>query len=331
MSRYLVTGGGGFVGAGICRALIRQGHSVKAIARGDYPELQAAGVQFYRCDLGEDLDILKKALEGVTGVFHVASKVDSWGSREEFYKTNVLGTQNVIAACRQAGVRNLVYTSTPSVVECGSNLVNGDESIPYPKSFDALYPETKALAEREILAANGASLRTISLRPHLIWGPGDTHLVPMILERARLGRLVKIGAGDNLVDVTYIDDCVNAHLAAMDALVRGRSEAAGKAYFISQGEPVRLWDWINSLLAMHGLPPVTKSVNYYLAMTIAGAMELVAAYSAGRYRPLFTRFLVRQMARSHYFKIDQARALLDYSPQYSIARAYQTYQQALAA
>lgn len=331
MSTFLVTGGGGFVGAALCRALKRQGHGVIAVARGNYPELEASGIRFIKCDISADLSGLIRACAGVSGVFHVASKVDSWGDRAEFYSTNVKGTENVIAACKAARVRHLVYTSTPSVVECGRDLVNCDESLGYPARFDAFYPETKAIAEKLVLGADSIEFGTVSLRPHLIWGPGDTHLVPMIIERAKLGRLVKIGAGENLVDVTYIDDCVNAHILAMEALMRGRAGVAGRAFFISQGEPVRLWDWVNSLLGMHGMLPVTKRVNYYVALSVAGLMEFLAGVSGGRYKPLFTKFLVRQMAKTHYFSIAAARAAFGYAPQYTIARAYETYRQALAA
>lgn len=331
MSTFLVTGGGGFVGAALCRALQRQGHGVVAVARGNYPELEASGVRLVRCDISRDLEGLTAACAGVSGVFHVASKVDSWGKRNEFFSTNVTGTENVIAACRAAKVRNLVYTSTPSVVECGRDLINGDESLPYPTKFDAYYPETKAIAEKVVLGVNSNELRTVSLRPHLIWGPGDTHLVPMIIERAKVGRLVKIGAGNNLVDVTFIDDCVSAHILAMQALLSGRAGVSGRAFFISQGEPIKLWDWVNSLLEMHGMSPVTKKVNYHLALSVASLMELAAKFSGGSYKPLFTKFLVRQMAKSHYFSIAAAKSALNYAPQYTISRAFSTYRQALAA
>jgi nucleoside-diphosphate-sugar epimerase len=331
LSTFLVTGGGGFVGAALCRALQRQGHSVVAVARGSYPELEATGIRFVKCDISNDIKGLTAACAGVSGVFHVASKVDSWGDRADFFSTNVVGTQNVISACRAAKVKHLVYTSTPSVVECGRNLINGDETLPYPNKFDAYYPETKAIAEKLVLESASNELRTVSLRPHLIWGPGDTHLVPMIIERARIGRLVKIGAGENLVDVTFIDDCVSAHILAMEALMSGRANVSGRAFFISQGEPVKLWDWVNSLLEMHGMQPITRSVNYTVAHAAATLMELAAKVSGGRYKPLFTRFLIRQMAKSHYFSIGAARNAFGYSPQYSISKAYDTYRQAMAA
>ena len=155
--------------------------------------------------------------------------------------------------------------------------------------------------------------------------------MPMILERARAGRLVRIGKGDNLVDVTYIEDCVNAHVLAMKHLESGAPGVAGRAYFISQGEPIKLWDWINELLNIHGLPPVTRSINYGVALTVAGFMETAAKLSFGLYRPLFTKFLIRQMAKSHYFSIQAAQSAFGYVPRYTIASAYSSYRTALAA
>jgi nucleoside-diphosphate-sugar epimerase len=241
-----------------------------------------------------------------------------WGAYEEFFATNVVGTRNIISACHAAGVQNLVFTSSPSVIHDCTDLVGVDESYPYPKHFDAFYPQTKAQAEQEVLAAsNGTTFKTVALRPHLIWGPNDTNLIPTILERARAGRLTRIGAGENIIDVTFIDDCVDAHLLAMAALEEERTAVFGKAYFITQGDPVNMWQWIDDVLRANGLAPVSRSISKGFATALAGIMEAVARglqLFGMRTTPLLTRFLVSEMSTHHYFSIEGARRALGYAP-----------------
>ena len=311
--RCIVTGGGGFLGRALCLELIRQGHQVTSISRGLYPELKDYGVQTVQADLSESLEHLLEIFSGVEVVFHVAANVKLWGRYQEFHRGNVVSTENVIRICQQVGVPYLVYTSSPSVIADGSDLEGVDESIPYPKNYHAYYPMTKAIAERMVLKASNQSLKSLSLRPHLIWGPGDTSLVPAILERARQGRLVQVGAGQNLVDTTYIDDCVDAHLCAWSALAEN-PEAAGRAYFISQGEPVNLWAWIAEILERNNLPPIKKQVSAGLAYAAASILELFARIKPSCPEPMFTRFLVAEMSTSHYFDISAARCLLKYEP-----------------
>jgi nucleoside-diphosphate-sugar epimerase len=322
--RFVITGGGGFVGKALGKALVDRGDQVLSLARSDYPELRELGIETRSVDISSDPKGWLEALTGADGVFHTAAKVDMWGDYQDFLRTNVIGTHNVILACKAAGVRNLAFTSSPSVIHDGKDLKGIDESYPYPKHYDAFYPETKALAEQEVLSANdGIALRTVSLRPHLIWGPGDTNLIPTILERARAGRLTRIGAGDNLIDLTYIDDCVSAHILAMDALISENSRVFGKAYFISQGEPVLMWGWIDDLLARYDLPKVSRSIPKGLAYSIAVVMEGMAKglrCLGIRYTPLLTRFLVSEMATHHYFSIDAARADFGFNPAWSVER-----------
>ena len=323
--RYVVTGGGGFVGKALGKALRSRGHEVVSVSRGDYPELRSLGIETKSVDISSNPAKWRDFFRGVDGVFHTAAKVDMWGDYDAFFRTNVLGTRNLIQVCRDLKIRNFVYTSSPSVIHDGSDLEGIDESYPYPKHFEALYPETKAIAEQEVLAANnGDTLRTVSLRPHLIWGPDDTNLVPTILERARAGKLTRIGAGQNLIDLTFIDDCVSAHILAMEVLERGDSPAHGKAYFISQGEPVNMWAWIDQVLMRNGLPAVKKSISKSLALFIARAMEGAskALSKIGiAYTPLLTEFLVSEMATHHYFSIEAARRDLGYQPSCSIEEA----------
>ena len=235
--KTLVTGGGGFVGQALCRRLRSLGHDVTALGRRPRSAAAGSGISGVVQDLSapDAADKLAGIFAGVDCVFHTAAHVKMWGPREAFARGNLFATQNVIAACRAAGVPKLVFTSSPSVVAADHDLRGIDESQPYPARYRAHYPETKAAAERAVLEAHGPALRTIALRPHLIFGPGDTNLVPTILKRARAGRLVQVGDGRNLVDLTFIDDCVSAHLLAAAALDE-RPSAGGRAYFISQGD-----------------------------------------------------------------------------------------------
>ena len=296
-----------------------------SLSRGAYPDLEAVGVHTKQVDISSNPDSWDALFEGIDGVFHTAAKVDMWGDYEGFYKTNVLGTRNVMAACRRAGVRRLVYTSSPSVIHTGDNLRDADESLHYPKHFHAFYPQTKAQAEQEVLGAdNHGVMHTVALRPHLIWGPNDTNLIPTILERARAGRLTRIGAGENKVDLTFIDDCVHAHILAMKALENSPDIVSGKAYFISQGDPVNMWQWINQVLAVHGLPPVTRSLSTQVAYALAAVMEFGAnalSLIGIKITPLLTRFLVSEMSTDHYFNIIRAKKDLGYAPSCSIADA----------
>jgi nucleoside-diphosphate-sugar epimerase len=314
--KALVTGGGGFLGGAIVRRLVERGDSVRSLSRGDYPDLRALGVETLRGDLA-DREITSRAVEGVDVVFHVAAKAGIWGPRAEFVLANVEGTRNVVEACRVHGIRKLVFTSSPSVVYGGGDLEGVDESTPYPSRFAAFYPETKAEAERIVLARNEPNLATVALRPHLIWGPGDNHLIPRILARAREGTLRKIGKRANLVDSIYIDNAVDAHLLAAERLEPG-SPIAGRAYFLSQGEPWPLWDLVNAILRAAKLPPVERSVPLWAAQTIGFVLETAHRTLRLPGEPRMTRFLAHQLGTAHWFNIDAARRDLGYSPTVSI-------------
>ena len=320
--KAVVTGGGGFVGAALCRRLRDLGHDVTALGRRPATALAADGIRTVIQDLSapEAEAALARLFAGADCVFHTAAHVKMWGPREAFVRGNLRATTNVIAACRTAGVAKLVFTSSPSVVATDHDLRGIDESQPYPRHYTALYPETKAAAERAVLAAHGSELKTIALRPHLIFGPGDTNLVPTILLRARAGRLVQVGAGTNLVDLTFIDDCVAAHVLAATALDE-RPTAGGRAYFISQGTPVRLWEWIGRVLAFHDLPPVRRRLSATTARLLATAAEGVWRTLGLRSDPPLTRFLAEEMATDHYFDITAARQELGYAPSCTVWEA----------
>jgi nucleoside-diphosphate-sugar epimerase len=240
-----------------------------------------------------------------------------WGRRSDFFATNVTGTENVIAACRKHGIRKLVYTSTPSVVHARDDIENGNESLPYPKHFDAYYPESKALAEIAVLAANGPDLATVALRPHLIFGPGDPHLIPRVIASAKAGKLRRVGSRPVKVDVTYIDNAADAHLNAACKLDVG-SACAGKAYFISNGEPVDLWGFIDRVLAESGLPPVNRTVGAWKARLAGRTLEWLYWLLRLSGEPPMTRFVAVQLSTSHWYDISAARRDLGYEPRVSV-------------
>ncbi len=326
--RVLVTGGGGFLGRGICRRLVERGDDVRSIARGEYPELHAMGVEALRGDIA-DADAVLAAAEGCDAIVHTAAKAGDWGSRDSYHRPNVIGTHNVLEACRTHRVGKLVYTSTPSVVHAGGDIEGVDETAPYPDHFEAWYPETKAIAERLVLEANGPSLSTVALRPHLVWGPGDNHLTPKILERGAAGRLRRIGKQPKLIDVVYIDNAVDAHILALDRLEPGAA-CAGKAYFISQGKPVSTWQMIDDLLAAGGLPPTEKRVSLGTALVAGTLIEWAWRLLPLQGDPPMTRFLARQLATAHWYDISAAQRDLGYTPKVSIEEGLERLREHLA-
>lgn len=316
--KALVTGGGGFLGQAIVRGLRKRGSEVRNFSRQAYDALAKLGVEQCRGDLADPVAVAL-AVQGCDVVFHVAARPGIWGAYEEYHQPNVIGTQNVIAACRAHGVPRLVYTSSPSVVFDGRDMEGVDESVPYPSHYEAHYPKTKAMAEQLVRSANDAQLATLSLRPHLIWGPGDNHLLPRLVARARAGQLARIGARPNLIDTVYVDNAADAHLLAAERLFPG-SPVAGKVYFISQGEPVPMWEMVNRLLQAAGAPPVSRTVPVWLAMALAWGFEAKHRITGDPCEPRLTRFVVREMSTAHWFDISAARRDFGYAPAISIAQ-----------
>lgn len=317
MAAILVTGGSGFVGTALCRALSARGHHVRSLQRGDSAELRNLGVTCHRGDIA-DLAAVRAAATGCDAVFHVAAKAGVWGPAADYHRANVVGTENVIQACCELGISKLIYTSSPSVVYHGRNEAGINESTPYPVTYLTDYPRTKAMAERLVLAANCPNLATVALRPHLIWGPGDNHLFPRIVARAKAGRLRRVGDDRNLVDTTYIDNCVDAHLCAFERLQPGAA-CAGKAYFIANDEPCQLWDLINRMLACADLPPVTKSVSATTAYRLGAVLEFAYRWLRLPGEPLMTRFVARQLSTSHWYDLSAAERDLGFVPHVTVA------------
>jgi len=312
-----VTGAGGFLGTALCRYLRAANINVVGFCRGHYPHLQALGVTLIQGDL-QDKQSLIDAMQGCSIVFHVASKAGVWGDKKSYFTPNVLGTENVIEACRINNIKRLVYTSTPSVTFSGEDETNIDESQPYAKQFLNFYGLSKAVAEQKVLQQNTANLKTVALRPHLIWGPYDPHLVPRVIERAKAGKLKLVGKIDKLVDTIYIDNAVYGHLLAAVELNKENSQCAGKAYFLSNDEPILMSTMLNKILSSANLPKVTARISSHLAYLVGTLLEWWYLRTGNTNEPIMTRFVAKQLSTSHYFNISAAKQDFNYQALVSI-------------
>lgn len=317
--KLLVTGGGGFLGQALCRGLVERGHDVASFNRGHYPELEPLGVRQLRGDLA-DRDAVLAAARGVDAIFHNAAKAGAWGSYDSYYAANVTGTQNVLDTCHAHGIGKLVYTSTPSVTHRATHPVEGGtaDTVPYGENFQAPYATTKTIAEKAVLAANNVDLATIALRPRLIWGPGDQQLLPRLVERAKAGRLRFVGDGNNRIDTTYIDNAAQAHFDAFDHLAPGAA-CAGKAYFISNGEPRAVREIVNALLAAAGAPQVTRTIPFRAAYAIGAVCEGLWPLLRLKGEPPMTRFLAEQLSTTHWYSMEPATRDIGYAPKVTVA------------
>jgi nucleoside-diphosphate-sugar epimerase len=326
----LVTGGTGFLGRRLVERLLAAGRAVTVLGRTPAPDLEKRGVRFLRASL-DDAPAVAAACAGIETIFHTAAKVGVWGRYDDFFRTNVLGTRALLDGARRHGVRAFVHTSTPSVVYNGRSLANADESLPLTTACPSPYPLTKAIAEREVLAANSPALRTVALRPHLIWGVGDPHLVPRVLARARAGRLRIVGDGKNVVDMVHVENALDAHLLAEAALFspspishlpapKNAQPAAGRAFFITNGEPVVLWTWINDLLRALGEPPVEKKISLGAATALGAVCETLWRILPVQREPPMTRFIAAELAKDHWFNLTAARRDLGYAPRVTMAQ-----------
>jgi 2-alkyl-3-oxoalkanoate reductase len=316
-ARVLVTGGGGFLGKAIIKRLVPYTPHIRSLSRNFYTELGELNIEQVQGDI-RDAAAVAGACRERDVVFHVAAKTGIWGPYQEFHDTNVIGTQHIVKSCKRHGITHLIYTSSPSVVYDGDADVMGlDESAPYPDQYHTYYQETKAQAERAVVQACDASMLAVVLRPHLIWGPGDTQFVPRIVQQAKTLR--RVGDGRNRIDTTYIDNAAQAHLQAAEQLLHNK-QLSGRIFFISQGEPIYLWDMVDHILSAAGLPPVKKSIPKGLAYAIGGLMESIYKVFGIRSEPRMTRFLANELARHHWFDISAAKRDLGYVPEVSMAQ-----------
>ena len=323
--KLFVTGGGGFLGLAIVSQLCEQGHQVVSFSRGVYPELEELGVTHFRGDLS-DYTAVKQAMTGCEAVFHVAAKTGVWGKYEDFYQANVVGTETVLRVCRELGVRNLIFTSSPSVIYDGKDSEGFNESLPYPQKYIAHYPKTKAIAEKLIMAANCASLKTVSLRPHLIWGPGDQHFLPRLFEKSKSGKLRILGKSTKLVDCIYISNAASAHLQAFAQLLSDATKVEGRTYFISQGSPIPMAQLINRLLATGGYPPVTEHLSPKIARFAGRVLEMMYSFLDISAEPAITLFLAQQLSTSHWYNISAAQNDFGYKAAISLEKGMEQLQ-----
>ena len=315
--RVLVTGGGGFLGSAICRQLLVRGDEVIAFQRSAAGELESLGIKVTRGDI-VDAESLITASQGVDAIIHTAAKAGLSVKYDDYFGPNVTGTENVLNACRRNGIEKLVFTSSPSVTHADGDIEGGDESLPYPESYNSPYPETKALAEQQIMAANCRELRTVSLRPHLIWGPGDTHLLPKLLEKARHGQL-KLPGPDKLIDTIYIDNAASAHLLALDKLETQPGVVGGKTYFISNDEPIAQGKIIRGLLETAGVTVDIQAVSPRLAITAGTVIEAGWKLFGLKSDPPLTRWSAEHLSTAHWYDISAAKRDLGYRAEVSIA------------
>jgi nucleoside-diphosphate-sugar epimerase len=309
----LVTGGGGFLGKAIVKKLIAKNLSITSFSRNFYPELEGMGIAQVQGDL-VDKDAVVKAFKNIDAVFHVAAKPGIWGPFQEFFQANVVGTKNVISACRENSIQQLIYTSSPSVIFDDYDMENVDESVPYPKKYLAPYPKTKAMAEKCVQRATSKDLNTIILRPHFIWGPGDNHLMPGIVNRAR--RLKQVGRKDDLVDTIYVDNAADAHVLALEKLLENPF-LSGNIYFISQDEPISKWKMANAFLSVANLAPIKGHVSAKAAYVAGSIFEFVYTVFNIKKEPPMTKFAAKEAASSHWFNISKAKKDLGYYPKIS--------------
>jgi nucleoside-diphosphate-sugar epimerase len=356
-----VTGAGGFLGKAICKLLRLANIKVTGFARGSYPELTQMGVNMQQGDI-TDFVRLKEAMQSCDLVFHVAAKAGVWGSKDDYFKPNVQGAENIIRACQELAITRLVYTSTPSVTFAGVDEAGINESQSYATNFLNFYGESKALAEQQILAASAnfnqishqsdkqysqkgskkglqpdsqrvkssvKRLKTVALRPHLIWGPNDPHLVPRVLERARAGKLKLVGKEDKLVDTIFVDNAAYAHILAAVELSKNNSNCIGKAYFISNDQPITMAAMLNNILHCVGLPPVTKRVPSAFAYAGGATLEFIYKVLNKKQEPIMTRFVAKQLSTSHYFDISAAKKDFGYTPLISIEEGMKLLKESL--
>jgi nucleoside-diphosphate-sugar epimerase len=316
----LVTGGGGFVGRALVNALVARGDQVIVVEPHGAPFRD--DVRFERVDI-RDTETLSRLCEGVTTLFHNASLVHTKHNRvDDVWSVNLGGSRSVLRAAWAARIKKLVYVSTASAVYEGEDIENGDESLPYSRRSQAPYADSKIAAEREILAASGQrGVLTCAIRPHVIFGPGDTRFIPAILGRAKAGKLrLSVGVNNRkLSDFTYVDNLVDALLCADEKLVPD-SPVAGQAYFVTNGEPIPFFSFVSKVLAELGLPAIVGAVPYPVAFAAAALKEALDTLRGGTLNAEdgMSRFAVRYMVRHHYFDIGKARRDLDYTPRVSL-------------
>jgi nucleoside-diphosphate-sugar epimerase len=300
------------IGRNAVEGLLRRGHTVNVLQRGDTD----LPVKVFRGDI-RDASMVRAAVEGCDVVVHGAARVGLVGSFDNFYETNVVGTKNVLNAAVDAGCRGVVYLSSPSV-SYSTTPVEGVVSPPARDDVLGFYSQTKSIAERHVI--NESRIATVALRPHLVWGPGDTQLVGRIVDRARAGRLVLVNKGRAVVDATYVDNVGDAIVAATER-IGVNHQLNGRALVVSNGEPRTVAQLVESICNSSGVPYAPKSVGLRAAMAIGLVMEALFKLRPHSEPPL-TRFTAYQLGISHWFDISETKALLEWTPRISLDEGF---------
>ena len=320
--KVIVTGGMGFLGNSLVSKLLDCGYEVHAVGRTKEPKKEKLllGIQYHACDLANNF-LDDKILKNTDLVVHTAAKAGVSGNYHDYYLANFTATKNLLDSCRSSGISRFIHTSTPSVVFTKNPIQNGNEILPYLSHSLSPYASTKAMAEKLVLQANNPPhLQTLALRPHLVWGKGDPHLLPRVIKRHKEGKLKIVGLGNNQVDLTHIVNVTHAHMLAIDAIMKNK-ELGGKPYFIGQEEPVVLWDWLNDLFSSLKLAPVTKKISFRIAYHIGWVMEMLWKLLSIGGDPPMTRFVASQLAHDHWFSSKNAKEDFGYSPILSMQEA----------
>ena len=315
-----MTGTGSLLLGGIASELLRRGDEVVCLQRRPAAFIGHQNAREVLADVCDE-EAVALAAEGCDAIIHGAARVGVVGSQKEFYDTNVHGTENILRAAEQHSISRLVFVSTPSVAHTGSSLIGapaGDAEIGRSRSY---YAESKAIAERTVLNARNEQLAVVAIRPHLVWGPGDTQLVGRIVERAASGRLAVIGTGNALVDSTYIDNAISAHIAALDALHVG-SACDGNAYVVSNGEPRTVNELMRSMCESAGVLFEPRHLSLALGIRFGSVIERLWPLMRSSEPPI-TRFVAEQLGTAHWFDQRSVQQDLQWAPTVTIDEGFE--------
>lgn len=315
MPSAFVTGGSGFIGGTLIRRLVDDGWTVRALARSESSanKVRAAGAIPALGDL-DDAAAMQTAAEGCEYAFHAAAALGEWGKREDYIRGNVDGTRNALEACRAAGVRRFVHVGTEAALLVGQALVNADETVPLRPDSKAHYPATKAMAEQTVLDANGGGFETVVLRPRLVWGPGDTTILPALKEAVEAGKFAWIGGGKHLTSTTHVDNVVEGLVLA------ATKGSPGNAYFVTDGEPVVFREFVTKLLGTAGVEVPKRNMPAGIAKAVAAVAEGTWGLLGRDSAPPLTRLAVWLSALECTIDISKARRELGYEPVITVDR-----------